>query len=116
MQGADDRTAWSASFPPLSFPTGPHQPAPLMLYINPRLQEGVSAWASPEADIWRREGVWRPGPGKGDPPELLRPHHFALNPHGQPVHFMDDFLVPFFERCGSTNQCACVGEGLAQRL
>ncbi|MBP7227736.1 MAG: cellulase family glycosylhydrolase [Longilinea sp.] len=55
--------------------------------LNP---QGVSAWRSAEADIWRQHGVWDVGTdGK---PQLLRPDYFAG------TRFFADCMQPFVAR------------------
>ncbi|MDR3633773.1 MAG: cellulase family glycosylhydrolase [Isosphaeraceae bacterium] len=54
--------------------------------------EGASAWSHPDADVWRRHGVWdTDAHGR---PQLLRDDYFAG------VRFVRDGLRPFLQRYG----------------
>jgi hypothetical protein len=59
--------------------------------LNP---SGELLWQTPQADIWRREGVWDVVEGT---PKLLKPDYFA-SVNGRPVHFARDYLKPFARR------------------
>lgn len=59
--------------------------------LNP---DGVSAWKSPDADVWRNHGVW--DVDAQGLPRLLRDDYFAG------VRFVRDGLRPFLQRYGET--------------
>jgi hypothetical protein len=56
--------------------------------MNPR---GISAWQSPDKDVWKANGVWDIGPD--GQPRLLRPKHFELAPGKD---FLHEYMLPFF--------------------
>ncbi len=59
--------------------------------LNPA---GVCLWKTPQADVWRQEGVWDVVAGS---PQILRPNHFAkVRDHS--VDFASDYLKPFVLR------------------
>jgi hypothetical protein len=62
---------------------------------------GISAWTRPEADVWRRHGVWEVD-AHGHP-QVLRDDYFAG------VRFVRDGLRPFLQRYGETIQRAHPG-------
>jgi len=53
-----------------------------------------SLWHTPEADIWRREGVWDLVVSQ---PQILKPDHFSIV-RGRPVRFAHDYLKPLVVR------------------
>ncbi len=55
--------------------------------LNP---DGISAWRTPQADVWRRHGVW--DVAAGGEPVLLRDDYFAA------VDYAQDGLTPFLAR------------------
>ena len=63
------------------------------LTLNPN---SISAWLTPEHDIWRNEGLWEVD-GDGNP-RLLRPDYFGSKPDGSKIDFMNDYMVPFYKR------------------
>ena len=88
--------------PPPSFPPPPPPPPPPPLFrysqtfdMNPK---GISAWkGGAENCIWRKQGVWNVDPITKRP-VLLRPDFFRRRPNGSEINFMNDYMVPFFQK------------------
>jgi len=63
--------------------------------MNPK---GISAWkGGAENCIWRKQGVWNVDPITKRP-VLLRPDFFRRRPNGSEINFMNDYMVPFFQK------------------
>ncbi|MBS1979317.1 MAG: cellulase family glycosylhydrolase [Bacteroidetes bacterium] len=60
--------------------------------LNPM---GVSVWKSPEADVWRKAGVW--GLDAAGKPALKKPRYFTTA-KGRDVEFSLDYYRPFVVR------------------
>ena len=63
--------------------------------MNPK---GISAWkGGAENCIWRKQGVWNVDPITKRP-VLRRPDFFRRRPNGSEINFMNDYMVPFFQK------------------
>jgi len=56
---------------------------------------GKTAWREGAACVWKQNGLWETD--RDGQPHIMMPNHFA-NRRGRPVHFMDDYLLPFAHR------------------
>lgn len=58
-------------------------------------REGVSAWSSPQSDIWHNHGLWETT--KDGRAIALKPDYFS-NVNGKKVNFNNDYFKPFVNR------------------
>ncbi len=62
--------------------------------INPN---GISAWKTPDHDLWQRLGVYSTNPNTGEV-QLHRENYFSL----RGKDFMEEYMVPLFEKIQQT--------------